>query len=448
MKQSSGLGCVEETSRRDFLRSSAAIPAAALAALPIGASAYAAGSDTIRIGMIGCGPRNTDAADEQMQSDKGVQLVAMADILMARVQRQRKLLKDKYPGQVAVDDDHCFAGFDAYMHVIESADLVLIANAAKFHPLHLMAAIQAGKHVFVEKPHAIDPAGVKVVQAACDLARQKNLCVLSGLHSRFHPGWKETMQRVYDGAIGEIQAFELNFLREPYNLYQPTPGLSEVEQQATNQMHFHWLSGDDMVQSMVHNLDQASWAMHNRQMPVKCHGMGGRCALREPIYGNVFDHHAVVYEFASGIRIYALCRTVPGCYNSYSSYLLGSKGRCDLMEMRITGQTNWKHPENPNSFVGPGRGPHTIEQAELLKAIRSGNPMNCGDYMAHSTLMGIMGQISCYTGKEVTWDQASASDFYYAPRPEEVSAGMEPPVKPNADGTYPAVAIPGVTKML
>ncbi len=407
---------------------------------------FAAGSDAIRVGMIGCGGRCTEAATQALSADKGARLVAMADVVIARVHEKRRLLNEKYPEQVAVDDDHCFAGFDAYKKVIQSSDLVLIANAAKFHPLHTLAAIRAGKHVFVEKPHGIDPAGIKVVRAAAELAREKKLCLASGLQSRHHPGYRETIQRVHDGAIGDIVSIEENFLRAPYVLYPRTPGLTEAEYQGSNQYHFHWLSGDDVPQSLVHNLDRATWVLHEAA-PIKCHGLGGRATLNAEIYGNVFDHHSVVYEFPNGVRLYAFCRTIPGCYNENSSILLGSKGRCNVTAMRIEGENKWQYT-GPRTYSSPKSNPYQIEHDVLFKAIRTGNPVNNGDYMARSTLMGIMGQLSCYTGKEVTWEQAATSDFYFAPKPEEVRADMEPPVKPGPGGVYPVCAMPGITKLL
>jgi predicted dehydrogenase len=406
---------------------------------------HAAGSDVIRIGMIGCGGRNTEAAGQAMNADKGVRLVAMTDVLMERVHAKRELLQKQHPGQVAVTDDNCFAGFDGYKSVIAASDVVLIANAAKFHPLHMMAAIQAGRHVFVEKPHAIDPAGVKVVRAACELAQQKKLSVLSGLQSRYTRPFQETIQRVHDGAIGDIVSIEENFLRAPYVLYPRKQGLTEVEYQGSNQYHFHWLSGDDVPQSLVHNLDRASWAMRG-QVPLKCHGMGGRSTLRGEIYGSVFDHHAIVYECASGVRIYAFCRTIPNCYNENSSIVSGTKGRCHLSKGVIEGENPWQYT-GPRIYSSAQTNPYQIEHVELFRAIRGGNPINSGEYMIRATLMGIMGQISCYTGKEVTWEQVTTSDFYFAPRPEDVQADMEPPVRPDADGVYP-VYTPGVTRLL
>jgi myo-inositol 2-dehydrogenase/D-chiro-inositol 1-dehydrogenase len=429
-----------QTSRRNFLKSSAVAAAAQLSGSFLARTAHAAGGDTIRIGVIGCGGRGTGAAINALSADKGTRLVAMADLIMDRARKGRASIQQRKPEQVAVDDDHCFSGFDGYKGVIEAADVVLIANAAKFHPFHLQAAIEAGKHVFVEKPHAIDPAGIKVVRESCELAQKKQLCVVSGLHSRYHLGYKETIQRVHDGAIGEIVAIEENFLRAPYVLYPRQPGMTEVEYQGSNQYHFHWLSGDDVPQSLVHNLDRASWAL-KEEVPVKAHGMGGRSTLQGEIYGNVFDHHAVVYEFASGVRLYAFCRTIPDCYNDSSSILLGSKGRCNVTKTRIEGETNWQ-------YEGSNRDPYLIEHEELFRTLRAGKTINNGSYMARSTLIGIMGQISCYTGKEVTWDQVSSSEFYFPPKPEECRIDMEPPVKPDASGNYPVAFTQGVSKLL
>ncbi len=429
----------KNTTRRKFLKSTAALAGGALASrLTTGEVAYAAGSDIIRVGMIGCGGRNTGAADQALTADPGARLVAMCDIFMDRVKGKRRILKEQKKDQVTVDDDHCFAGFDGYKHVIEASDVVVIANAAKFHPLHAMTAIKAGKHVFVEKPHGIDPASVKLMQQAAELAKQKKLCLVSGLQSRYHSGYAETVQRIHDGAIGEVVAIEENFLRGPYGVIQRKEGLTELQWQCSTQYHFRWLSGDDVPQSLVHNLDRSSWAMKN-QAPVKCHGLGGRSSMTEPIYGDVFDHHSVVYEFANGALIYAFCRTTNGCYNNSSSVVLGSKGKASITGCRIWGETNWRWEGRSN--------PYQREHDVLFKAIRSGEPVNNGDYMARSTMITVMGQISCYTGKEVTWDQINKSDFYYPPKPEDCHDGMEPPVKAGPHGSYP-VPKPGFTKMI
>jgi len=192
------------------------------------------------------------------------------------------------------------------------------------------------------------------------------------------------------------------------------------------------------VQSLVHNMDRASWALQE-QAPVKCHGLGGRSSMTDAIYGDVFDHHTVVYQYENGARVYALCRTTTGCYDEYSSLIFGTKGRADVMACRIWGEKNWRGDAGCDA--------HYQEQVEYMKAIRAGTPINNGDYMAPSTLIGIMGQISCYTGKEVTWEQITASDFFFPPRPEDCRDGMEPPTKPGPNGSYP-VYIPGRSRLI
>ena len=431
----------ERPSRRDFLKTSMAVAAGAatVGSLPLARSAHAAGSDVIRVGLIGCGNRGPGAAVDAMNADPGVRLVAMTDVFADHVHSRRALLKKQKPDQVQVDHAHCFSGLDGYKPVIESCDVVLIACAAKYHPFYLRAAVEAGKHVFVEKPHAVDPVGVREVAAACDLARQKKLSVMSGLHSRHELGFQEAIRRIHDGAIGEIMTIEENFLRGPYNVVRRDPKLNEVEFQFSAQMHFTWLSGDDVVQSLVHNVDRATWAL-KEQTPVKAHGLGGRSASFGEIYGDTFDHHTVVYEYANGTRMYALTRTQNGCYDEYSSAYFGTKGRCYLYpssRYRIEGEKPWK-------YQGPLGAPHQREHEVLFAAIRSGTPVNSGETMARSTLVAVMGQLACYCGKELTWDQVSKSNFVFTPKLEDVRLDMEPPVKPDAKGNYP-VPMPGMS---
>jgi myo-inositol 2-dehydrogenase / D-chiro-inositol 1-dehydrogenase len=327
-----------DLSRRDFVRSSAAI-GAGVAGLGLARSAHAAGSDVIRIGVVGCGGRGTGAAANAMDADPGVRLVAMSDLFADRVRGRRNALKAQKAEQVQVDDEHCFDGMDGYKQVIDAVDVVLIACAAKFHPMYLKAGIEAGKHVFVEKPHAIDPLGIKVVNEATELAKRKNLGILSGLQSRFHPAIRETIQRVQDGQIGTITSIEENFIRGPYGATSRPTGMRELEIQYGNQYRFSWLCGDDVTQSLVHNLDRATWAMLETP-PVKCHGLGGRSSSQN-LLGDVFDHHSVVYHYANGARLYAFCRTTIGCYNENSSMIVGTKGTAFPLAGRITGENAW-----------------------------------------------------------------------------------------------------------
>jgi myo-inositol 2-dehydrogenase / D-chiro-inositol 1-dehydrogenase len=425
-------------SRRGFLkRSGAAASLAATAGLAISRSAHAAGSDVIRIGMIGCGGRCTGAAGNAMDADPGTRLVAMTDLFPDRVQTSRNNLKSRNAKQVAVDDAHCFHGLDGYKGVIDGADVVLIACAAKFHPMYLKAGIDAGKHVFVEKPHAIDPAGINVVNQATGLAKQKKLGILSGLQSRFHPEIRETIQRVRDGQIGRIVSIEENFIRGPYGRTSRPQGIRELEVQYGNQYRFSWLSGDDVPQSLVHNMDRATWAL-GETPPVDAHGLGGRSGVQN-LLGDVFDHHSVVYRYANGVRAYAFCRTTMGCYDENSSIILGTKGIAYPVHGRITGENAW-------NFSGKKESPYVIEHREFLKSIRAGEPLNCGEYMARSTLVTIMGQLSCYSGKLVTWDQVTKSNYVIRPAPEACTWDMDPPTAPDENGVYPVCAQPGVTK--
>ena len=421
--------------RRKFLKASA-IGIGAAAGLSLGRSAHAGGSDTLKLGMIGCGGRCSGAAMDAMNADPGTRLVAMADLFADRIQSKRKLLVAGKPGQVAVDDTHCFVGLDAYQQVIDCVDVVLIACAAKFHPMYLKAAIDAGKHVFVEKPHAIDPAGIHVVAEACRIAKEKNIAVLSGLQSRFDAGIRETIERVRGGQIGEIVSIEENFVRGPYgNIARPL-GARELEVQYGNQYRFSWLCGDDVTQSLVHNLDRASWAM-DETPPVDCHGFGGRSGVQD-LLGDVFDHNSVVYRYDNGVRLYAFCRTTPGCYNEGSSIIMGSKGTAFPLRGRITGQNEWR-------FSGPNGSPYVAEHKAMFKSIRAGTPLNCGDYMTRSTLVAIMGQLSCYSGREVRWDTVEQSDYCIPPKPEDCTWDMHPPTIPDDKGVYPVCASPGVT---
>ncbi len=423
--------------RRQVLKGSLAA-SAALAAMAIPRSVRAAGSDTIRIGMVGCGGRCSGAARDAMDADPGTKLVAMTDLFPDRVQAKLASLKTQKPAQVDVTPDRCFSGLDGYKRVIENVDVVLIACAAKFHPMYTKAAIEAGKHVFVEKPHGIDPLGIKVLREAIATSRQKNLGILSGLQSRFHESIQETMQRIHDGQIGEIIAMEENFVRPPYgSTVRPPAPMRDLEIQYGNQYRFSWMCGDDVTQSLVHNVDRATWAM-KEQTPVKCHGFGGRSTTGH-LLGDVFDHHSVVYQYANGVRLYALCRTTPGCYNENSSIIMGSKGAAYPLTGTITGDKPWK-------YSGKQESPYVAEHRAFLASIRAGKPINCGDYMAQSTMVVIMGQLSCYSGQEITWDRINKSTYSLGPKPEDCTWEMEPPTKADEKGEYPVCATPGVTR--
>ncbi len=424
--------------RRDFLKTSATVASGVtLGGLALSRSAHAAGSDVIKIGMIGSGSRCSGAAVNAMNAGKDVQLVAMCDVFEDRLQSSRNVLEKQFEDQVKVDDDHCFLGFDGYQKVIDSSDVVLIACATKYHPMYAEAAIKANKHVFVEKPHGIDPVGVHRIKATTELAEKKGLSIVSGLQSRFHQGWQETVKRIHDGAIGEIVAMQSMFLRGPYRVYKRPENMSETEYQFYNWYHFRWLSGDDVPQSLVHNVDRMSWIM-KEATPDWAFGLGGRSASFGEEYGDMFDHHTVVYEYPQGARLYALCRTQANCYGNSSDIIMGSKGTCYLTSRkpRIEGENSWV-------YEGPENNPYDAEQAALIESVRTGKPINSGYHMAHSTMITVLGQLACYGGVKRTFEEVNGCNLQFGPAPEDSSFETTPPTLPEADGNYP-LPMPGL----
>ncbi len=431
----------QPSSRRDFLKLStaAAVGTAMASALPVERSVHAAGRDGFRIGLIGCGGRGSGAAANAMNAGKDIKLVAMADVFDEHLQGARQRLKTMYPEQVAVNDDHCFVGFDAYQQLIASdVDVVLIAAASHFHPVMLEAAVNAGKHVFCEKPHSLDVPGLKRGMAAAEEAKKKNLALVSGLCWRYDPGVREAMNRVADGAIGEIVAIQETYIGVPYLVRERKPEWNEMYFQMKDWYHFNWLSGDQMGQQLIHSLDKASWAMGDKP-PVKAWGLGGRQVCIEPKYGDQFDHHAVVYEYENGVRVFGFTRDQVGCYNEVSDVIFGTKGRCYLpSKPRIEGATNWR-------YEGAKASMYDVEHKEMFDSIRAGKPINNSNYMFTSTMLGILGQMVCYTGQMITWEQAMSSQLSFAL--PKYGFDVEPPVKPGPDGIYPT-AMPGVTKFI
>ncbi len=436
---------VARPSRRDFLRTSTSmIPAAMAGSLAIGRSAHAGGNDTLRVGLVGCGGRGCGAAVNAMNADRGVRLVAMADAFADRLQSSRAVLRKRTPDQVAVDDDHCFAGFDGYKELIASGvDVVLLASPPHFRPKHLKACIDADKHVFAEKPVGVDAPGVRSVLATCEEAKKKNLNIVSGLCWRYNTGIRETIERVHDGAIGQIVAMQATSNRGPLWHRGHKPEWTEMEFQLRNWYYFTWLSGDFNVEQHVHGLDKCAWAIHD-EPPTKAWAISGRQVRTDAKWGDIFDQHAVVYEYADGKRMFAFTRQQPGCYNEYSEIFLGTKGRCDLQKHRIEGETNW-HYEGPKEFGKQVRAMHQIEQDEFFAAIRAGEPINNGHYMCQSTLLGILGRTVGYTGQAISWDEMLNSKQDLSPKSYAWDA--DPPTLPEEDGKYP-VAIPGVTKFV
>jgi len=442
MSGSKASAITQTPSRRDFLKSSAtAATGAALGSLAIARSAHAQGSESIRIGMIGCGGRCSGAAGAALSQGKDVKLAAMTDVFEGRMEARRDYFKnnERFRDQFVGTDETCVSGLDGYKKVIEASDAVLIACASKYHAFYAAEAVKAGKHVFIEKPHAIDPAGCLTLKQACDMAKNKKVSLVSGHESRYSLAYQEQTKRIHDGAIGDIVAIQSMFLRGPYRTVSRDPQLSETEYQFSNWYHFRWLSGDDVTQSLIHNLDRMRWVM-GEENPTWCFGLGGRSSSFGEVFGDMFDHATVTYEFDSGRRLYAMCQTRNNCHNRWDDIIMGTKGTCHWSACRIKGETNWK-------YDGPRNNPHTEEQKILISSIREGRAVNHRDTMIDSTYMAIMGQIATYTGKRVEWDQVTGADFEFEPKIADATTEMAPPTEPDATGNYP-LPIPGITKLL
>jgi predicted dehydrogenase len=411
--------------RRRFLKTSAAT-AATLSLVP---AVHAAGNDLLRVGLIGCGGRGTGAAAQALRADKNVLLTAMGDAFEDRLTGSlESLKKTDVAAKLNVPPERQFVGFDAYKQVIASGvDVVLLTSPPHFRPLHLKAAIEAGKHVFAEKPVAVDAPGVRSVLTTCEEAKRKNLAVVSGLCLRYSYAFQETIKRIHDGAIGQVQTMQANDLRGPIWIKPRQPDWTDMHWQMRNWYYFTWLSGDFNVEQHVHHLDVCSWVIG--EYPLKATGQGGRQVRTEPEYGNIYDHFSIEYEYAGGQKLFSYCRQQPGCRNDMNNYIHGTLGRAEINERRpeITGPNAWRHSGKDNSF-------YQTEHDELFASIRSGKVINNGEYMAKSTLLAILARMAAYTGKTITWDQAFNS-----------TEDLSPPKYEWGPIPTPEIARPGVT---
>jgi len=433
MNEITPLPAPTDASRRDLL-AAGAVMGGALAALPLASGVHAAGTDLLKVGLIGCGGRGTGAAGQALQADKNVQLIAMADVFEDKLENSLNTLKKdpKIADKIHVKPDHRFVGFDAYQKVIACCDVVLLCTPPGFRPLHLKAAVEAGKHIFAEKPVAVDAPGVRSVLESCAAAKKKNLAIVSGLCLRYHDGFMELIKRVHEGAVGEVRVLQANDYRSSNRGQARQEGWTDMQYQMRNWYNFVWLSGDFNVEQHVHFLDVCAWAMQN-EYPIRATGLGGRQVRTDPKFGHIYDHFSVVYEYASGAKLFSNCRQQNGLKGDMSAHVLGTKGRALLNEkpkgVVIQAGTEW-------IYDGPERNMYQTEHDELFASIRSGKPINNGEYMAKSTLLAIMGRMAAYTGQQITWEKALNSKQDLSP--------------PRYDWDVPlpesAVAMPGVTK--
>jgi len=421
----------EPASRRDFLTASAA----ALAATTLSSGGvFAKGDDTIKVGLIGTGGRGTGAAINALRADQNVKLIAMCDAFEDRIHDSLKNLQKvkDIASKIAVAPDMCFAGFDGYKKLLATdVDVVLLCTSPGFRPTHLQAAIDAGKHVFCEKPVAVDASGVRSVIETSRLAAKKKLNLCSGFCYRYDEAKRETVKRIHDGAIGKPLTIHSTYNTGEIWHRGANPKWSEMEYQMRNWYYYTWLSGDHIVEQAIHNIDKARWLLKD-EVPVAAMGHGGRQQRTDPMYGHIFDHFSIVYEFASGVKVFHFCRQMKNCFGDVNDHIVGSEGSAQLMAHEIEGAKPWAW-KGQHDFSAMYQNEHN----ELFTAIRKGATMNDGENAALSTLMAIMGRMAAYTGKRLTWKQVLESKEDLMPKTLEWGSIATPPV-----------AVPGLTKFV
>jgi myo-inositol 2-dehydrogenase/D-chiro-inositol 1-dehydrogenase len=426
--------------RRGFLKSSAVVGGAMLAGLSVERFAHAAqSSDVLKVALVGCGGRGSGAANQALSNVSAkTKLVAMADIFPDHLEGSLRQLKELHPNSVDVPKDRQFIGFEAYKQAIALADVVILATPPGFRPMQFEEAVKQGKNIFTEKPVGVDGPGIRRFLAAAEESKKKGLKVGVGLQRHHHPGHIEAIKRIQDGAIGDVVAMRAYWNGNtpwvhPRAQLEKDAGrkLSEMEYQLRNWYYFVWICGDHIVEQHIHNLDVINWLKNGH--PTKARGNGGCETRKGPDYGEIFDHHVVEFTYPDDSICFSQCRHQQGCWNEVSQYAIGTKGRANLESNVITGGDNWR-------FRGNAKDPYQQEHDDLFAAIRDNTPYNEAVYGAESTLTAILGRMSTYTGKEITWEQALNSTVNTMP--PVLSFDAEPLVKPMANGLYP-IPVPG-----
>lgn len=441
-----------DPTRRGFLKTSAAATATvAAASLPIELCAQVAGSDQIKLALIGCGGRGGGAANQNLSSKEGnVKLVAMADAFQDRLEGTLSSLKANHPDKVDVKDDKKFVGFDAYEAAIHEADLVILATPPGFRPRHFKAAVEAGKNIFSEKPTNVDAVGARIYHEAAKLADAKNLKVVVGLQRHYQRIYRDTLAKLKEGLIGEVVSGQVYWNGNTPWVKPRTANQTEMQYQMTNWYFFVWLCGDHIVEQHVHNIDVFNWYMSellgapNDQPvhPISAQGMGGRQVRTGVEFGQIFDHHYVEYTYPNGVVLNAQCRHQADTWQNVSETIMGTKGICyparGIIKDRA-GKTLWayKGEDDPD--------PYQVEHDELHKAIKTNTPLNNAYYGNTSSFTAVLGRLATYGGNMVKWEDAWNSDL--TDFPDKFAWDAMPKVLPDDKGFYP-VAVPGKTKVV
>ena len=432
----------KKINRRSFVKKTT-IGAGALLTVPYSVDAmFNVGNvKKLKLCVVGCGGRGTGAAVQALRADKDVELVAMADAFQDTLDNSLKSIKEELDGEIKVNvkQKNKFVGFDAFKKAIDISDVVILASPPGFRPLHFEYAINNDKHVFMEKPVAVDAFGVRRVLNSAKLATQKKLNVVVGLQRRYQKNYLALMDRVRKNDIGKIISGQVYWNSPGVWVRKRLNGQSEMEYQMRNWYYFNWLCGDHILEQHIHNIDVANWILN--EYPVSANGMGGREVRKGLDHGQIFDHHYVEFNYSSGAVISSQCRHQPGTNRNVSERFQGTKGSVSFKKNKIidlNGNEIYSYKQRGD------KSPYQIEHDKLFKSIRDGNVINDGEYGAKSTLTAIMGRMATYTGQEIKWNQIMESDQNLVP--DNLDWSSTPPVIPNSEGKYP-IPIPGVTEI-
>ena len=435
--------------RRDFVRAAGTAAAGAwLLGGRLVNPVHAAGSDELKVGLIGCGKRGTGAAEQALSTKGPVKLWAVGDAFADRIEDCLGYLTGESPAAKRVDvpPERRFAGLDAYRKVVDSGvDVVILCQPPGFRPLHFEYAVENGKHVFMEKPVATDAPGIRRILAAGEAAKRKNLKVAVGLQRRYDPGYQETVRWIRDGAVGDVVLMRAYWdCERAAKVPPPRKGFTELQYQVRNWYYFTWLSGDHIAEQHVHNLDVCNWVKGGH--PVEAQGQGGRQVRTGKEYGNIFDHHVVEFTYADGTKLFSQCRQIPGVWNQVAEHVRGVKGRADVGKHLIeaAGGEPWRYA-GAHGKREAGGDPYQIEHDVLFVAIRNDTPHSDVEHAATATMTAILGRMATHSGQLVKWDDAFKSELSLAT--EALSWDATPKDLPDAEGRY-AVPVPGVTKVL
>lgn len=432
-------------SRRTFLKNTAAATAGAAILSSLSASVYAAGDDAIKVGLVGVGGRGTGAAGQALATAGKVKLVAVGDAFGDVIEYGLNQVANSVKGkenEFKVEDVAKFSGMDAYKQVIDSdIDLVILATPPGFRPIHFGYAVDKGRHVFMEKPVATDPSGVRSVLENAKRAKLKDLKVGVGLQRRHEASYIELIQRVHDGAIGDVIASRVYWngggVWEPKKTREQVK--TEMEYQMWNWYYYNWLCGDHITEQHIHNLDIGNWLKNG--YPVSANGMGGRQVRTDKRYGEIYDHHAVEFTYADGSKMFSQCRHIQGCWNAVDEHAHGTKGAIHLAGGNVRGCSIELANGEKITSKAASENPYQVEHDDLFNAIRTNaKDYNEAEYGAMSTMTSILGRLCTYSGKVLTMEQALNSEISIMPKSYAFDA--EPPVKPGENGEYP-IAVPG-----